>query len=119
VYSGCPINDWVETRTEADISRSNLDCKFVQTGRRSHVKQLALEIPDETMLAMRRSPEEVGARLLMAAGAKLFELGELSSGAAAAIAGLPRVVFLSKLAEFGVDTFCLSEAEILRERRLA
>ena len=83
------------------------------------VNQLILEIPDEIILAMRRSPGEVGARLRMAAGAKLFELGELSSGAAAALAGVPRVVFLSRLAEFGVDTFSLSETEILRETRLA
>jgi hypothetical protein len=41
----------------------------------------------------------------MAAAVKLFELGQLSSGAAAGLAGIPRVVFLSRLADYGVDTF--------------
>jgi hypothetical protein len=46
-------------------------------------------------------------------------MGELSSGAAASLAGIPRVVFLAKLADFGIDTFRLSEAELNRETRLA
>ncbi len=45
----------------------------------------------------------------MAAAVKLFELGQLSSGAAANLAGVPRVVFLAKLADYGVDTFTLTE----------
>jgi predicted HTH domain antitoxin len=36
---------------------------------------------------------------------KLFELGRLSSGAAAELAGVPPVAFLAKLSEFGVETF--------------
>jgi hypothetical protein len=36
---------------------------------------------------------------------KLYELGRLSSGAAGTLAGIPRVVFLSKLADYGVPTF--------------
>jgi len=55
----------------------------------------------------------------MAAAVKLFELGRLSSGAAAHLAGVPRVVFLSRLADYGVDTFRLSPEDIQREKRLA
>lgn len=54
----------------------------------------------------------------MAAAAKLFELGRLSSGAAALLAGVPRTVFLSKLAEYGVDTFRLTEEDLQKEARL-
>jgi predicted HTH domain antitoxin len=43
---------------------------------------------------------------------KLYELGKLSSGAAAQLAGIERVVFLSKLSEYGVDTFRSTEAEL-------
>jgi predicted HTH domain antitoxin len=50
---------------------------------------------------------------------KLFEMGKISSGAAAALAGVPRVVFLSKLADYGVDTFRLTEEDLQREARLA
>jgi len=46
-------------------------------------------------------------------------MGELSSGAAAQLAGMPRAVFLSKLADYGIDTFRLSEAELQAEVRPA
>jgi predicted HTH domain antitoxin len=55
----------------------------------------------------------------MAAAVKLFELGRLSSGAAARLAGVPRTVFLTRLADYGVDTFRLTEEELAREARLA
>ncbi len=54
----------------------------------------------------------------LAAAVKLYELGRLSSGAAAALAGVPRVVFLSRLAEYGVDTFDLDEDDLRGETRL-
>ena len=83
------------------------------------MSQIVLDVPNESLLALRSTPEAVGARLLLAAAVKLYELGELSSGAAASLAGLPRVVFLGRLADFGVDTFRLSELELQREARLA
>jgi predicted HTH domain antitoxin len=55
----------------------------------------------------------------MAAAVKLHELGRLSSGAAARLAGIPRTVFLSRLADYGVDTFSLTEEDLLKETRFA
>jgi predicted HTH domain antitoxin len=63
--------------------------------------------------------EEAGDAVRMAAAMKLFELGQLSSGAAARLAGVPRVVFLSRLADYSVDTFRLTEAQLAQETRLA
>jgi hypothetical protein len=42
----------------------------------------------------------------------------LSSGAATKLAGIPRVVFLSKLADYGVDTFRLSSNDLSQETPL-
>jgi predicted HTH domain antitoxin len=82
------------------------------------MRQIVLEVPEASLLALKVSSEDIGEALLMAAAVKLFELGRLSSGAAAQLAGVPRVVFLSRLADYGVDTFRLTEAELQRETRL-
>ena len=53
--------------------------------------------------------------MLLVVAVKLFELGRLSSGAAVDLAGTPRTVFLTKLADYGVDTFRLTEAELAQD----
>ncbi len=83
------------------------------------MSQITLFIPDETLLALKLTPEQLSHDLVLAAAVKLYELGRLSSGAAAKLAGIPRVVFLSKIADYGVDTFRLTEEQIERETRLA
>jgi len=77
------------------------------------------DIPRETLFALKGSTEDVGAMLRMASAVKLYEMGKLSSGVAARLAGVPRVVFLSRLADYGVDTFQLSEEELQRQARLS
>jgi predicted HTH domain antitoxin len=55
----------------------------------------------------------------MLAAVKLYEMGRLSSGAAAEFAGIPRTLFLQKLGNYGVDTFRLTGEELDRETPLA
>lgn len=74
---------------------------------------ISFELPDDAVLSMHVSPSEIERELRMAAAVKLYELGRLSSGAAARLAGIPRVAFLAKLADYGVDTFRLTEEELL------
>ncbi|MBI1784867.1 UPF0175 family protein [Candidatus Sumerlaeota bacterium] len=77
--------------------------------------EITLSIPDESVAALRMSPDQVGSELRLAAAVKLYEMNRLSSGAAAELGGVPRAVFLSKLADFGVNTFRLSEEDLRRE----
>ncbi len=83
------------------------------------MSNIVLEIPRESALGLRVPMDEAGHIVRMAAAVKLFEMGQLSSGAAALLAGVPRVVFLSRLADYGVDTFRLTETQLARETRLA
>ena len=73
---------------------------------------VAMDIPEATLLALKLDASTAAAELRVAAAMKLYELGRLSSGAAAELAGMPRVAFLARLSEFGVDTFRQTEAEL-------
>ncbi len=72
---------------------------------------LSIELPDATIRALGPSPSEAEGRVRLAAAMKLHELGHLSAGAAADLAGIPKVEFLHKLADHGVDAFRLTPAE--------
>jgi predicted HTH domain antitoxin len=79
---------------------------------------VVVELPEDTALALRISPEKLGGEISVLAAVKLYELGRLSSGAAARVAGMPRAVFLSKLGEYGVSTFDVSADDLRREAEL-
>jgi predicted HTH domain antitoxin len=83
------------------------------------MSQLILDVPDDSLLSLKLSDEAAAAEIRLAAAVKLYELGRLSSGAAARLAGIPRPVFLSKLADYGVDTFRLTKGELERQTSLA
>ncbi len=81
--------------------------------------EVLMKLPEKVSLALKVPSEALGKELLLAAAIKLYELGRISSGAAAEIAGLPKPLFLAKLADYGVCTLDLKKEELQRELTLA
>jgi predicted HTH domain antitoxin len=81
--------------------------------------RIVIDIPDDTLAALKLSGEDAAKELRLAAAMKLYELGRLSSGAAAGLAGIARVAFLTRLGDYGITTFRQPEDELLEELRNA
>lgn len=81
--------------------------------------QVTLSIPDEILLALKATPDDLASRIRFAASVKMYEMGQLSSGAASQLAGVPKPYFLSRLADYGVTTFDFSEEELTHDIKSA
>lgn len=77
------------------------------------------DFTEEFLATFRRSPDDYDADTRMAAAAKLFELGKISSGKGGELAGIPRLVFLHRLAEFNVSVIDLTPEELEQDVRNA
>lgn len=82
---------------------------------RNMKQTLTIECGDDVLLALGLSPEQFVQEVPLLTAVKLYELGRLSAGTAAALAGIPKSVFLVRLASYGVDTFQLTEHELEEE----
>jgi predicted HTH domain antitoxin len=86
------------------------------------MSQITLNLPDEALSVLKGimpPGQDAAEGLPFLAALKLYEMGRLSSGAAANLAGVPRTLFLARLGDYGVNTFDLSEEDLRGEARIA
>jgi predicted HTH domain antitoxin len=79
------------------------------------MKEMTLEYPDDFELAVQTTPEELKAEVRLMAALKMLELGKLSSGKAAELAGLSRVEFLEMCGRYRVSVFNYPPEELEAE----
>ncbi len=76
---------------------------------------LTVRLPADIRQMLNRTPEEIGRDLRLYAALMFFRLGKLSSGAAAEMAGIPRVMFLDLCGEYDIAVSQISPDELHRE----
>ena len=79
------------------------------------MRTLSVQYPGTIPATINVSPEAFEKEAKMAMAVKLYELGRLTSGQAAAMAGIPRVTFLLQCHNFGADSAEWSNAELEHE----
>jgi predicted HTH domain antitoxin len=77
--------------------------------------RVTIELPDETVAALKRSPEELGNEVRLASAIDWYRRGLISQGRAAEIAGVPRSEFLDALGARKIDVFQVDFEELRRE----
>jgi predicted HTH domain antitoxin len=75
---------------------------------------LEIEIPENLVLGFQHDAKNLAAEMRIAAAVKWYEIGCLSQGKAAEVAGLSRAEFISELQRYGVSPCQESAEDVLR-----
>jgi predicted HTH domain antitoxin len=76
---------------------------------------LKFELPDAALSAVREDPEGFVSEMRLMAAAKWYEIGRVSQGRAAEIAGLGRAAFIEALGRLGTPVFQVTPEELQEE----
>ncbi|MSP13096.1 MAG: UPF0175 family protein [Chloroflexi bacterium] len=75
---------------------------------------LTIDYPPEVLWALQQEPDEFEAEACLLLALKFYEMGKLSTGLAAQLAGMPRITFKLLLGQHGLSPFG-ETPEVLQE----
>jgi predicted HTH domain antitoxin len=78
-------------------------------------ERLQIEIPDHIRKSLNRTPQELAQDMRLYSALMMFQLGKLSAGAAAELAGVPKVAFLDLCDEHGISVSEISPDDLRKE----
>jgi predicted HTH domain antitoxin len=79
--------------------------------------RVSLDLSADTLAALNKTPDEFLSEMRLAAAVKWYEIGIVSQGKAAEIAGLSRADFVSALGRFRVSALQYTDAELLSDEK--
>lgn len=79
--------------------------------------QLTVNVPDDLARSVKLSDAELEAQVKLMAALKMFELGKLSSGKAAELAGLSRLEFIDACGRYKVSVANVPSEQLEDELR--
>ena len=77
-------------------------------------RSIQIELPDEVILALQKTPKELSRDIRLAAAVKWYEMGRLSQEKAAELAGMSRAEFICALAQFSVSALQEAKEDVLK-----
>jgi predicted HTH domain antitoxin len=79
------------------------------------MKTISIQLPETVFSALRKNPDEFIQEMRIAAAVKWYELGEVSQGKAAEIAGLTRSKFIDALSRYQVSFLQYTDRELAED----
>ncbi len=76
---------------------------------------MTIHYPDELLLSLKENPDEFEAEARLLLAVKLYELGRVSTGMAARLAGMSRVAFIFALSRFGISPIGVEPDELAQD----